>query len=276
MKILLRLLMLFSFIAIVMAVILLLNFTAPNPTGRRYASEPTLRTGEGDTQAIGLSAELVLAHDLGLTRNDEPDQRQCVCNSTTASGDNFTPAECRVCFAYTPINAAHRRPDFISAQFIAESKNVRDLLYSRQDRADQISDYAAAARSLKIPLWLYVRVDSNLSPDFQKIISSTGGGIVYYFTYPGYVDQVDLGAQIVLLIAVITFLGSAVLLVVLSGRRPKWIVVTPRTSPAPRRPVADPITKTKRKTDAAEDFLNRSKDRAQRDADTYDLDEIDL
>ncbi len=274
MKALLRLAMALSVIAFIVSVILLLNFTAPNPTGRRYASTPTLRTGDGNTRLIGLSAELILAHDLGLIRNDEPDQRQCICNS--ASSSNFLPGECRTCFAYTPLSAAHRRPDFISPYFIAESKNVREMLYSYQDRVDQISDYAAAARSLKIPLWLFVRVDSILSPDFQKVVGSTGGGIVYYFTYHGYVDPIDEIARTVLIVAGSIFAGSTLLLLALRQRRPKFVVLSPRTSPSPHHTVLDPATRANRKTETAEDFLKRSKDRAQRQSDLYDLEENGL
>jgi hypothetical protein len=57
-------------IALTACVVLLLNFTAPNPTGRRYSSESPLMTGQGSAQQIGLSAERVLARDLGIARNE--------------------------------------------------------------------------------------------------------------------------------------------------------------------------------------------------------------
>jgi hypothetical protein len=50
--------------------VLLLNFTASNPTHRRYPSQTPLTTGQGTGVVIGLDAERILAKDLGLPPND--------------------------------------------------------------------------------------------------------------------------------------------------------------------------------------------------------------
>lgn len=132
--------------------------------------------------AIGLSAEQIFLH-LDLPRNDEANQRQCVCSSDT----RYIPSarECTACFVYAPISGSYRRPDFVSPTFIGEAKNTSNLLYSQNDRVDQISDEVSAARQLGIPLYLFVRVNTLLSPDFYALVELTGGGVVNYFTVQG-------------------------------------------------------------------------------------------
>ena len=87
-----------------------------------------------------------------------------------------------------------RIPDFIAPDFIAESKNTQNLLYSGREY-DQISDYALAAKLLNRPLWVYTRVDTIVEPKFYEIVHATGGNVVPYFTVPGYVDPVDDAAR---------------------------------------------------------------------------------
>jgi hypothetical protein len=200
MRLLRRLLLLAALIGFVVSVVLLLNFTAPNPTGRRYSSESSIRGGgTGNSNVIGLSAENILSQDLGLPRNELPEQRQCICSSssTTVPPSN----ECRICITTVELlSPSHRRPDFIGSNFIAESKNAQNLLY-RGREMDQISDYVFAARAMNIPLWIYVRVDTVLDPEFIRLARSTGGGVVRYFTYPGYVDPIDEAAEAGLMVS---------------------------------------------------------------------------
>jgi hypothetical protein len=165
--------------------VLLLNITAPNPTGRRYSSEMPLTTGQGNAAAIGLSGEQILAKDLGLPRNEASDQRKCICNN-----GNPSPAECNVCAVSVAMAAPYRRPDFFGKGFIAEAKNTQGLFYEGRE-FEQISDYAIAARALGVPLYVYTRVNTNVDRQFEGIVASTGGAVVRYFSVPNWSDPVD-------------------------------------------------------------------------------------
>jgi hypothetical protein len=253
MKLFRRLAFVIALIAAVVCILLLLNFTAPNPTGRRYSSASPLTSG--GAQAIGLSAEQILSQDLRTPRNDDPDQRQCFCNSP-----NRTPGvgECRVCIAFSQSISTYRRPDFVGANFIAESKNRRNLLYSHSDQVDQIGDYVVAARALGKPLWLYTRVNTLLDPEFYRMVESTGGSVIAYFTVPGYVDPVDQIASKVLIAALVVLAIVGI-----------WELSAAKLN-GTRRPAKDPAIHVKGKTDSAEDFLKTAKDRAQRKIDIED------
>jgi hypothetical protein len=250
MKLLRRLALLIAFIITLTCIVLLLNFTAPNPTGRRYSSAAPLVSGSA--QNIGLSGEQILAQDLRLPRNDDPDQRQCICNNA-----NAIPGDCNTCIAFSSTITTYRRPDFVGANFIAESKNRQNLLYTFTDQVEQISDYVTAAQLLKRPLWLYIRVDTRLDPEFYRLVESTGGGVVTYFTTPGYVDPVDQTSRSLLV-------GTLVILAILGV----WEIGA-RGLAAPPRP-KDPLTRAERKTDTAESFMKAAKDRAQGKIDVED------
>lgn len=250
MRFIFRLIALICLIAFTISILLLLNITAPNPTGRRYSSQPPLTVGDG--QQIGASAEWILAQDLHLPNNNDPDQRQCIC-----SAGRRTPRKCNVCVhTQASLSSSYRIPDFISPHFIAESKNRNDLLYTGRE-VDQLQDYALAALMLKIPLWVYVRVDTPVAPEFTALAESTGGGVVYYFTTEGFVDPVDQGGLAGLLISVP--IGTAALL--LSVRRPV---------PSPRGPVSRAV----RTLDHANEFAQRAKSRLRQDL--HEDDPIDL
>jgi hypothetical protein len=230
-----RLTMLLAAAGMVVSLILLANFTAPNPTGRRYSSAVPVTTGQGNSAQIGLSAERILAVDLDLPRNEDPDQLQCFCNSV-----NVRPPlnECRSCIAFAQLSSTggYRRPDFVAAGFIAESKNTQNLLYSQTDTVAQIGDYAIGARALGRPLWLYIRVNTALAPEFYRLVESTGGGVVPYFAVPGYVDPVDQLARNLFILSGGT-LGLMLVWEVLSRRRPPGgSGGSGGTSRRPRRP----------------------------------------
>ncbi len=191
MKSLRRIILVLAFLAAILSIILLLNFTAPNPTGRRYSSRTPLSTGEGTAGQIGLAGERVLADDLHLPRNDAPDQLQCICNSPTYADLK----NCRVCIVSAQLTSPYRRPDFVGRNFIAEAKNAQNLYYDSRDLA-QITDFAMAARALNWPLWVYTRVNTNFDPEFLRIVRTTGGDVVPYFTVTGYSDPVDQAAQL--------------------------------------------------------------------------------
>lgn len=271
MKSIVRLIILLSLFGIITSTILLLNFTAPNPTGRCYSSETPLMTGQGSSSAIGLTAENILAKDLGLPRNDEPEQLQCICKNAS---DAAVPNECRTCFAYLYAisTSSHRRPDFVGKGFIAESKNRRNLLYEHTDQVDQISDYAAAAKLLNQPLWVFVRVNTTLSPEFQQIVESTGGGVVPYFKDANYIDPIDGAAQKGLIASSGVF-GLTIISMLASRRlKNRPIIVSSPSAKPPRspKPSGDPVSKAVRKTDAAEDFVQRSKEKRRQDIEKED------
>lgn len=237
----------------VVSVVLLLNITAPNPTGRRYSSEVPLTTGEGSAGEIGGDGERILAVDLRLPNNNLPDQKKCVCGAPAPA-----PGGCNVCVAHSPQIANFRIPDFVGPNFIAEAKNVRDLLLTQDRNYQQISEMAAAARTAGMPFWVYVRVDTFVDPAFSALFEGMQGGIVYYFAVPGYVDRVDSMAWIELVLAIL-------LLIVFVA----WLWQANKTSPADepspkRRARRDPL----RKATDAENFAQRMKDRARRDIDT--------
>jgi len=247
-------LILLAFVGISVSVVLLLNFTAPNPTGRRYSSE-VVKTS-GSSESIGVSGERVLSKDLGVPRNDRADLLQCFCNSTY----RLVLTECRVCLSTVELTTSYRRPDFVAQTFIGESKNAEDLLYTGSRReSTQLSDYALASRTLGRPLWVFVRVDSAVDPEFVEIVETTGGGVVQYFrTSDSWVDPIDSAARVALLVSLVVFALGLLLWFMppLSfGRR----AASPKPAPKPSNPVGD-----------ADDFLNRARDKARKTIDKED------
>lgn len=158
-----RILLLISAVVFLVALILLLNFTAPNPTGRRYSSAmPVL---SGTPNEIGASAEYILAEDLGLLKN----------------GVNFGGVI----------------PDFIDDFYVVESKNCAALPCESRGQFERLVELASSSGR---ELWIYTRIDTPIPNDMAQIVQTTGGQIIGYFTVPGYVDTVD-HASIIALIA---------------------------------------------------------------------------
>lgn len=247
-KLIVSLLTVLGLLVITVAVIILLNFTATNPTGRRYSSQIVQIGGQSDE--IGRSGERILGHDLGLPLNESIGQRQCLCHTV----DNTPPkALCMTCVTYAPIAADYRIPDFVGRGFIAESKNGRNLLYVGDSREiGQINDYVIGARTLKRPLWVYTRVDTKVSPDFVEIVRSTGGDVVPYFAVPGWVDPWDeLGRQLLLI-------GGGMLV---------SAMVVMRLSPFKLRRAPEPEPMP---TDDAQGFLKQAREKARRTIDKED------
>jgi hypothetical protein len=195
------LLLLAAFITASLCVILPLNVTAPNPTGRRYSSETPPTTGQASTALIGGVAEEILAHDLRTVNNNLAGQRQCFCSAAYTS--QRVPRDCNVCTVHLPQIETYRRPDFISDRFIADSKNVQQLT----SPAPQLMAFALGAEALHRPLWIYVRVNTIVDPHLESMVELTGGDVVYYFAVPGYIDPVDQAARQGLVASVIVFSG---------------------------------------------------------------------
>ncbi len=185
-----------AIIVLAICTVLLLNFTAPNPTGRRYSSQ-TIDLSLNSNEK-GLQGEQILAHDLGIPPNDASD-RVCIC------ANQETPPEliaCNSCLAYVQGLQHNRRPDFITDKTIIEVKNRQELLYGSDRDTIEISDYALAANALDRSLWVYVRTDTISDERFDEIVEQTGGHVVYYLAVPGYVDQVGQAAKSGLFIAI--------------------------------------------------------------------------
>jgi hypothetical protein len=248
-----------ALIAFLICDLLLRNVTAPNPTGRRYSSETPLTTGQGSSQDIGISGETVLAKDLRLPNNNYAGQTQCICGKASQSSNG----RCVACLVVLPSMSSYRMPDFVGSGFLAESKNEQGLLYTGRE-VDQIQDYVMAAILMRASLWVYVRIDTNVAPEFIQLVQSTGGNIVYYFTVPGYIDPVDDAAHKVQAVSMATLF-----LVVLETWAVRRFKNRPLTVSFPKSP-ADPFGKASSKVDAAEDFVRRTKDRQQRDMDIHD------
>ena len=260
-----RYLVLIALLGIVVSDLLLRNFTAPNPTGRRYSSEMPLTTRQGSSQEIGQSGETVLAKDLRLSNNNYSGETQCICGNSSQSSNG----RCKACLVVLPSMSSYRMPDFVGSGFLAESKNEQGLLYTGRE-VTQIQDYVMAAILMRASLWVYVRVDTNVAPEFIQLVQSTGGGVVYYFSVPGYVDPIDDVSQKVLAVSIVVL--GLVVVETWAVRRFKnrpAIVSSPKPPRAPKQP-ADPFGKAVRKTDAAEDFVQRSKEKRQRDIDIED------
>lgn len=187
-------------------IVLLLNFTAPNPTGRRYSSEWVLteRTQGVTSKQIGDSGEDALSTDLGLPNNNEVGQ--CLCNNSGVQARN----PCRVCVANIDMinpESTHRVPDFVSDTLIAESKNRKSFPKYPSD-IPQLQDFVTGAKALGLPLWVFVRVNTEVDPEIYTLVAETGGGVVHYFAYEGYIDPITVIALIgaLLAAAVIAFI----------------------------------------------------------------------
>lgn len=248
-KVVARSLMVLSVVVFIFSGIALLNFTAPNPTGRRYSSEIPLTTGQASSGDIGADAERILAQDLSLPNNNDSGERQCLCN--TAQYTANPPGQCRVCRASSPRIGNFRIPDFMGADFIGESKNVLALRMADNNVFRQLQDMAMVAEDAGLAFWVFVRVNTQIDPNYLALFDNIKGGIVYYFAVPGYIDPVDQIARISLLLAVLVFGGMMLW---------RWVVSQPPRSPKPSgKAAANPL----RSADEVEDFARRMQDRAQ-------------
>jgi hypothetical protein len=240
------------------------NLNAPNPTGRRYSSETPLTTAQGSSNAIGRSGEDLLAKDLGLPNNNAGGQNQCICGNSTSS-------RCKTCLISLPSLSTYRMPDFVGQGFLAESKNEQGLYYSGRE-VNQLNDYVLAAILMRVKLWVFVRVDTEVAIEFTRLVQSTGGDVVYYFKTQGYFDPLERGLWIVSLVSSVVLLVIGLGLVIQYRIKNPPLALIPLSPKPPRapKPVPDPTGKVIRKTDAAEDFAQRAKEKRQREIDIDD------
>ncbi|NLF78375.1 MAG: hypothetical protein GX573_21995 [Chloroflexi bacterium] len=242
-----RTIILLAVVGIVICAILLLNFTASNPTGRRHSSERI--TPDASQPLKGPEGERILAKDLGLPNNNRTGQQQCICDTDRVD----VPSGCTTCFLRVdlPGQGGFVRPDFVGKGIIADSKNTRALKWGSRDQSE-LALYAAAAEAGSTKLWVFVTVETEVDPRFEDLIEDTGGGIVYYFAVPGYVDPTDRAAWIGLA-GCATLGGAGTILELRARRRPVRILVRSRLQPQPVTPV-----------DEAAAFRDRVRQRAQR------------
>lgn len=232
-----------------LCIILLLNFTAPNPTGRRYSSRPIDLTAS--IAQKGRLGEDILANDLKLPNNNT--QGQCICGNSTP-----TDPRCTVCFVQITISGSERsrRPDFVSDTLIADAKNVEALTMPRSSGDyTELRDYAAAALKSGRSLWVYVRVNTEVDPVFHTLTQGTGGGVVHYFVVPGWYDPVDEGAKRGLVVS-LAMVGVGALLSRTPRKRRAVIRVRPVRTPP------HPVDKALNSLDALEQHRQKSTDRA--------------
>lgn len=220
------------------------NINVQNPTGRRYSNQHPLRTGDGTAQEIGADGERVLASELGIPNNNQAGQLQCACNEFRYA--QAPPNNCNACFGYSTNIDNFRIPDFVAEDYLAESKNVRELLAVQGNGETtrdylQIRDLADVAIILELPLWVYVRVDSDVDSAYADIVNPTGGGIVYYFAYEGYKHPANQLAQTIGIVAIfsIALLGAWEL----TGRKSQESPASPHPLPKPIPP-KDPLSKS--------------------------------
>lgn len=249
--------LLVSVIGAIICVVLLLNITAPNPTGRRYSSETVITTGTPAT--IGYDGERVLARDLGVPNNNASGQLQCICNSQYLT----TPSRCNVCTFWVPFPNASQFaiPDFVGKKLIADSKNVAKLDWTG-DVPRQIELYAATAAQYDLELWVFVRVDTEVDPRYKDLIEPTGGGIVRYFDVPGHTDPIDRTATTGLLICA----PLSIVLLALEVH-PAWFRRPRRAAPRLPAPVAPAPAN---KVEEAELFRDTLRSKARRRMDRED------
>jgi len=154
-----------------------------------------------------------------------------------------------------------RIPDFVTSAYIAESKNSQKFPYPRE--ISEVRDYISASKLLRRPLFLYVRIDTEVSPEFYQLVESTGGRVVHYFTVPGWADPVDEAAKVAFCIGA----GMFLLGLVMPSRLPRFHR-EPR-QPKPKR-ADDPLSKAARKIDDMDAFVSRTQDNKRFEIDVED------
>lgn len=241
-----RIFMLCALMSLLIGLALLANFTAPNPTGRRYSSEMPSRE-LGDFQR-GFDAERILGKDLGIETNNSSDAGQCICNQRFAPDKSPHANNCNVCVVYSPLVQNFNIPDFVTDRYIIESKDVLTLDSRSQE---QIRSFAYMADELDRPLWLFVSKRTETPAYIAQLVEDTGGQIVPYFSFPGFVDEVDEEARKVIF-GSLTVLGLGLAWEYMARKAARRVISPAPTSPRPTaKSPKDPLKD-------AESFVTRS------------------
>jgi len=243
----------------VLSTTLLLNFTAPNPTGRRYSSANPVDLAKTIDTSDWRAAEMILERDLGAPFNDTAQTRTCLCNQ---QNHKTPPNRCNTC-ALPPVELSQSfaLPDFITDEYLADSKYVQ-----RFSSDSQIEDFLAYAELANYEVWIFVRVDSDFSVQTAQRIAATGGRIVPYFVTAGYVDPIDRAASNVLII-------SLVVIAVLLGLEAVLYIRRQHESgepPAQEEDLPDEVEQAKRSTETTEAYMKRIERLSRREIDEED------
>lgn len=235
-------------VIMVCAGLLITAYDPSNPAHRRYSSEVVLGTGQAPSEKIGADGERVLGKDLALSNNNKRNPRKIVCNTRY---ENQPPPENNTeCVVFSDEIKNYRIPDFVSNDFIAESKNVKDLLVTHERDFQQITEIAIAAKTLNKPFWLYVRQTTKVSPEYYTLLDDIQGGIIHYFqTTEPYVDPIDFNLWQIIAIA----LGAMVVVLTWELLAKVFAFFTP----TPKSSVAISPHKTSRKAKQSVDDYDR-------------------
>lgn len=253
-----RVTMLALLLVIVAAIIVPQLIGVPNPTGRRYSSQVPAEVARElgyppeNVQALGLIAERVLQADLDVPNNNSPGEMTCLCGAEYSS---TVPNSCNTCALNLPDHNGYFVPDFITTDFIADSKYVNKLQPSTQMKA-----FVAAAETLDRPLWIFVRIGdaTDINPVLLAQIEATGGGVVPYFRMLNpYYDPLETGGFIVAVVAIVLLAGLGFFEVrrIVRG----WQLPDPEDPPRSDKVIMPkPLDKVERKMGDAEDYVKRA------------------
>jgi hypothetical protein len=229
-----------SLLSLILGFALVYSYHDDNPTGRLYSSSVVLDANQ---------AESVLSLDLGVERNDEGDNTQCIC-----SQDGLSHARCNACFV--SIGKQSAIPDFVTDTFIADSKFYPNSSFGLS--SPQIQAFIQASEILEVPLWIFVHVDTSVSDNTYQRIALTGGGVVHYFTDNLFDAMASDVGWIMLILGGLLFGGFVALRVRQTLRQ--WDLPEPEDPPRHEKIVQPrdlPQDRAKKSMDEAEEFGKR-------------------
>lgn len=255
---------------ILIAFVLITVLVTPpvNPTGRVESSRQV--TTGGSPAQIGASGERALAQDLDVVNNNVA--RVCVCDQNRG-----LVAGCNACAVNLVLSGevSYRVPDFITSEYIADAKNV--ARFPDPGIQYQITDFIAAAHLMHVPLWIYVRRDTEVDPTWRTRIEETGGGVIRYFrTSPIYAEPLSYLLILRSLLDLLTPLVGLLVLVTIM----EWVPRSRRPSSAnppyvtPTRPAPGPAphaTRAEDRVGAAAALKERARQRVDRETARDDL-----
>lgn len=249
-----------TLVIIVCAGLLITNFDPTNPTHRRYSSETVLSTGDAPSDDIGRDGERVLSKDLGVPRNDADIPVLVVCN--TRFKDAPPPAKNTECFFYSDDIENYRVPDFLTDDYIAESKNAEKLLVTQDRDYKQIKAFAVASAGLNRPLYIYVRHNTKVDAEFYELFAGIDGGVIHYFMTKEHVDPIDF----YLLLGIVASLSVIILWIVISNIVSFLMPFTPPQSSVAIKPHKT-SRKAKQSVDEYDKFMRNAGDNARKTLD---------
>jgi hypothetical protein len=219
---------------------LILDTTAPNPTGRWFSSDIVDTSLDG--QVFGKQAEILLGHDLNLPQNDSLEgERRCFCNVNHQA----PPGRCNVCEAKSANISTWSIPDFISDGIIVDSKAVA---YFAVD--EQIRNFIEVTEIADRELWIYVRKDTIFSDTTRETIQATGGDIIPYFVVAAYSFWliIEQAANNLLLFAIIIAVGLLIW---------EYIAQQRHDDSAPSKSLPDEVERAEDSVEETERYMQR-------------------